>query len=243
MTLVVFLLACNCLLIAGFLRHRHLSRRPGAPPPPKRLTPAELVRFGFRQLLLTAVLLVTFVNGTWTSQSVGIPRPVNWSETILAGELGFAAVIAANFVLLWATRTFQVTRMVAMRGNLRVWPRGRLEKWLAVLFIMGFNPFVEELVMRGVLIHQWGQLLGSPVIPIAVGLVLNGALHWYQGARMQLWHGLFFAVAVTLLYSPWGLPAAMVAHVFGDVLPLLTLGRVVRRIRKARQRERRAAAA
>ncbi len=84
-------------------------------------------------------------------------------------------------------------RLAAVRGNLRVWPRQRSLKIVATIFFVVFNPFTEELVMRGILIHQWGLLLGSPAVPIVVGLVLNSLLHWYQGWRMQLWHALFFA--------------------------------------------------
>ncbi len=133
------------------------------------------------------------------------------------------------------TRTLGRMRLVAIRGNLRVWPRDRAGKQFAMLFIMVFNPFTEELVMRGILIHQWGLMLGSPAIPIAIGLLLNGALHWYQGWRMQLWHAMFFCIAVILLYSPWGLAAAITAHVFGDVMPFVRLRRQLLRARATRR--------
>ena len=50
-------------------------------------------------------------------------------------------------------------RLAAVRGNLRVWPRKRSLKIVATIFFVVFNPFTEELVMRGILIHQWGLLL------------------------------------------------------------------------------------
>jgi len=212
-------------------------------PPPNRLTHAQLRLFGGRQLLFVAVLLVTFQTGSWTAASVGIPAQIRWPDTILAGELGFLAVLVGNLLLMLALRRLGPMRLVAARGNLRVWPRGRIAKWFAALFIMVFNPFVEELVMRGVLIHHWGLMLGSPVLPIVVGFVLNGALHWYQGWRMQAWHAMYFAVAVWLLFSPWGLPAAMAAHVLGDVLPILLLKRNLKAAHNARRRALRKAAA
>jgi hypothetical protein len=72
--------------------------------------------------------------------------------------------------------------------------------------------------------------------------VLNSLLHWYQGWRMQLWHVLFFALAVSLLYSPWGILAAITAHVFGDLAPVISLRRQLLRVR-AEQRRARAARA
>jgi hypothetical protein len=53
---------------------------------------------------------------------------------------------------------------------------------------------------------------------------------------------MYFAVAVWLLYSPWGLPAAMAAHVLGDVLPILLLRRNLKSAQKARRRALRKAA-
>lgn len=235
MALVVFLLTYNCLLVAGYVQYRWTRRQPGAPPLPKRMTNAELASFGIRQLALAGLLTYTFFRGTWTFESVGIRQDTSWLESILVGEVAFFLLIGINLAILWMTRTVGRMRLAAIRGNLRAWPRGRVAKGFARLFIMGFNPFTEELVMRGILIHQWGLLLGSPAIPIAIGLVLNGALHWYQGWRMQLWHAMFFCIVVTLLYSPWGLAAAITAHVFGDVMPFLHLRRQLLRARADRR--------
>jgi membrane protease YdiL (CAAX protease family) len=211
-------------------------------PLPHRLPNASLIGFAARQVAFVVVLYLGFLSHGLTAASVGIPEHIAWPETILAGELGFLAVLVANLLMMLALRRLGRMRLAAARGNLRVWPRGRAAKWFAAFFIMVVNPFVEELVMRGVLIHLWGELLGSPVLPIAVGCVLNGALHWYQGWRMQAWHAMYFTVAVWLLYSPWGLPAAMAAHVLGDVLPIVLLRRNLKAAHDARRRAMRRAA-
>lgn len=232
--LVFFLLYVGGLAVRVCMRRR---------PVPNRLSNEQLRNFGARQLLFVAVLIVAFRAGSWSAASVGIPAPIRWPETILAGEIGFLVVLLANLLLMLALRRLGPMRLMTTRGNLRIWPRGRAAKWVAALFIMVVNPFVEELVMRGILIHHWGLMLGSPVLPIVVGLLLNGALHWYQGWRSQGWHAMYFAVAVWLLYSPWGLPAAMAAHVLGDVLPILVLKRNLKAAHKARRRALRKAAA
>jgi membrane protease YdiL (CAAX protease family) len=235
MAIVTMLLAYNCLLVAAFIHHRWKLAKPGAPPLPKRLGNAEVAQFGIRQLALVGLLAYTFERYAWTPESVGFRPGTPLMECILAGEIAFLLVVLVNHAILRLTGKFRSMRLVAVRGNLRIVPRGRVAKWAMAIFVMVFNPFTEEIVMRGILIHQWGLLLDSPAIPIAVGFVLNGALHWYQGWRMQMWHALFFGAAVTLLYSPWGLAAAITAHVFGDVLPLVTLRRQLRAAHKARR--------
>ena len=240
MVLLLFFLAYICAL-AGRACWRLWKRAhdPSMAPAPRRLTRGQLIEFGGRQILFTAVLVLGWQYGAWTRETVGIPEQIRWADTILAGEVAFLVVLLANAGVSLLARRLQRMRVAAARGNLRLWPRNAVAKWIAALFIMGFNPFVEELVMRGILIHQWGLMLGSPVLPIIVGFLLNAALHLYQGWRVQLWHAMFFGAAVYLLYSPWGLPSAIVAHVLGDVLPIVVLRRQLNLIRKSRQRERR----
>ena len=49
------------------------------------------------------------------------------------------------------------------------------------------------------------------------GLIANQALHAYQGVRNLPQHALFYGITVALLYSPFGLMAAVVLHLFGDL--------------------------
>lgn len=243
MALVVLMLCFNCLLVARFLRGqwRH-ARDPQSHPLARRLPGSAVISFGVRQLVLVAVLAYTWHAGAWDAASVGVHHPDLWMESVLAGEIGFLALIVGYSLLLWLGRRIPAMRLAAVRGNLRIWPRTRALKIVATIFFVVFNPFTEELVMRGILIHQWGLLLGSPALPIVVGFALNSLLHGYQGWRMQFWHALFFAVAVGLLYSRWGLIAAITAHVFGDLAPVISLRRQLLRARNE-QRKARAARA
>jgi hypothetical protein len=242
MLLVAVFLAFNLVLVATHFRATWKRRRdPAAAPAPRRMTAATLRAFGLRQVLLVAMLAVGYALGGWDAKSVGIAFPAELWElsliSVLVGELGFLALALAYALLTFVAGRFETMRLAATRGNLLAWPRRRSHKWWAGLFIMGFNPFTEELVMRGILIHQWGLYLGSPAIPIAVGFLLNSALHWYQGWRMQLWHAMFFALAVTLLYQ-WDLVAAITAHVLGDVAPFIAMKRNLKRARSARREAR-----
>ena len=243
MTLVVFFLVFNCLLIGAYFQYRRQHGRPGAPPLPRRLTGAQVRSFALRQVMLVLVFAVTYPNGRWTPESVGIHHPELWLDSILAGEIAFLALVLVHWLLLKIAGLLPTMRLVAARGNLYAWPRRRSHKIIAGIAIMVFNPFTEELMMRGVLIHQWALFIGSAAIPIAIGFVLNSLLHWYQGWRMQLWHAMYFVIAVGLLYSKWGLIAAITAHVFGDVMPFVGLRRNLLRARKERRAARAAQAA
>ena len=239
MTYVVIFLTGMALVAARQVRlfWRRLRGRP-VERPPRRLSNRQLASFALMQFAFAVLLVAGHGNG-WTFESVGLRGlGANGAFTLLAGELAFFVLVIIYFVLVKvAGRCLRMYR-AANVANLSIWPRGRAQKWLAGILIMGFNPFTEELVMRGILIHQWGALLGSPLLPIVVGALLNGALHLYQGWRLQLWHALFFTMAVALLYSPWGLGAAITAHVFGDVIPIVTLRRNQRRLRNRRRNER-----
>lgn len=242
MALVAFFLIFQVVLIAAHFHWRWRQRRdPQAPSPPRRLTPQGVRDLVLHQLLLATVLGVTYWLGAWNGASVGSAFvPELWQlslVSILVGEIGFLALILVYWLLLAVAGRFERMRLTATRGNLLLWPRKTSHKMITAVFIMIFNPVTEELVMRGILIHQWGLLLGSPVIPIMVGFVLNALLHWYQGWRMQLWHAMFFALAVTLLYQ-WDLVAAITAHLLGDVLPFLVLRRNLQRVRAARRKAR-----
>jgi|SRR5215831_616894 len=153
MSLVALLLAYNCLLVANFVRSRLHYARPGARPRPRRLTRTELVILGIRQVALTLLLWISFEHGSWTLHSVGIRLDRWWGEIIVAGEIGYLAVVLANLAILGLAGKLKTMQLPAVRGNLRAWPRGRVAQGFAALFIMVFNPFVEELVMRGILIH------------------------------------------------------------------------------------------
>ncbi|MBC8026631.1 MAG: CPBP family intramembrane metalloprotease [Steroidobacteraceae bacterium] len=233
MLIAFFLVACVALVAEDQYRRWRQRRNPAAATRFRRMNAARLWRFG-AQILFAAVLVAAWKMGAWSLASIGIHHPERWLDSILVGELGFVMMIVGHSLVLFATRNLPQVRTAGARANARLWPRTAGLKVLTILFICAMNPFIEEIVMRGILIHQWGLALGSPVLPIAVGFVLNALLHLYQGWRLQLWHALFFAMAVTLLYSPYGLTAAIVAHIFGDSLPFLFLRRNLRRARAAR---------
>jgi hypothetical protein len=234
LTAVIVLLVLVLAVIwrDGLAYWRHAQRPPT--PAPRRPAPAQVWRIASLQVAAVIALFVLYLRGDWNSASVGFVATNSVLDvlyTILAGEIGFMAVVLSHLAAFALIGRLNVMRQLAARINLALWPRRPRERWVFAVAVMIVNPVTEELILRGVLVYQWGLLLGSPVVPILVAFVLNALLHAYQGWRMQVWHALFFCVAVTLLYSPWGLAAAITAHVFGDVMPFLHMRRNLQKVR------------
>jgi membrane protease YdiL (CAAX protease family) len=216
--------------------HRAWASRSGRPVLPRRLSPKLARSLLAWQLGLVALLYLTYARGGWSAESVGLTSAVPTPLAFLV-----AAVAYGGLTLLYDASTKRLPFRVEIvratfRANSSVWPRQRTAKLWAGAAILLLNPVTEELVMRGILVHQLGQLVESPAIPIALGLAANAALHSYQGARLVAWHLLFCSLALALLYSPLGLLGAIGAHAVGDAVPILTLRRLAREYRKSRPR-------
>jgi membrane protease YdiL (CAAX protease family) len=110
-------------------------------------------------------------------------------------------------------------------------------KPVAAVAICVLAPVTEELLFRGILVHQLALASGSIAPALAVGLVVNVACHFYQGPWQIPTHAALFALNAVLLFSPLGLIGAIGAHVALNVLVSATLRRQQRRYH-ARRRQR-----
>jgi len=172
----------------------------------------------------------------WTWPTVGLKTEV---PLALSAGIGFVAyggllaiLIAVSHVSGVGGRQLDGT----VRSMAALIPRGRGQKAMTWIAFCVFNPVIEEILFRGVLIYQASLVIGSPWLPMAAGLAVNIGNHWYQGGRSMLLHVPFFAVAVALLFSPLGLAGAIGFHFAGDIVPM-ALAR--RQLRQFRQRHRR----
>jgi membrane protease YdiL (CAAX protease family) len=102
-----------------------------------------------------------------------------------------------------------------------IWPRSRRDKVYAFFAVCFLNPFTEELLFRGILVHQFDQVIGTPYLPLVVGLLVNLGNHLYQGPQAMLTHIPFYCLAVGMLYSPAGLVGCFGLHFAGDWFPVM----------------------
>ena len=203
---------------------------------PARMDGPRAEAFLRRVLLLGALALLYFAAPDGGSAPVGI-------KTVYPAIVCFAAGIACYGVLWGAFTGAQRARgrsLVGVRATLRanrfLFPRDpRHSPPIGAAMLL--NPFVEEFLLRGVLVHLVGHLGGQWTLAIGAGLIVNVGLHAYQGRALVPWHTAFYAAAVALLLSDVGLWGAIGLHFAGDVVPLLSFRwyfATLRRLRAAR---------
>lgn len=191
-----------------------------------RHTPVESVRYSrpttwsisYRMLfyLPLALLLYLSIENTWTFEAIGYSPNSSWLASVVVG------IVAAYFTrrlitvadgLLWrsdsASEDSTLTAFDAsvVRQHL---PRGRA-RWLSVLDTIVLGPIAEDVVYRGFFVYFGGNLFGE-FPSIVFGLLLCVWMHLYQGPRRMIAVVVFFAVSVSLLYSPLGLLAVIAFH-------------------------------
>jgi hypothetical protein len=93
-------------------------------------------------------------------------------------------------------------------------------------------------MFRGILVHQLGILINNNWLAITLGLFVNIGNHIYQGKLQIATHVTFFTIVVALLYSPFGLIAAIGFHFAGDIYPFMSLKRDALNYRNRRKNKR-----
>ena len=104
-----------------------------------------------------------------------------------------------------------------------IWPRNRLQKTVAFVGVCFLNPFTEEIVYSGILVHHFGEYIGDFATAAVIGIVLSLAAHMYQGSWSLPFQALFHGAAVALILSPLGLFACFGLHFAGDLIPVVTM--------------------
>jgi membrane protease YdiL (CAAX protease family) len=191
------------------------------------------------QWLLTCVPAAYYFAGGWTLESVGVTR----APPLLA--LGFGALAYLFFYYLVAAvlpgfhRDPRAEARATLQATLALLPRARMPRIGVLAVLCVFNPVTEELVFRGLLVHQ-ATHIGLPLwLAVLAGAVVNAVNHAYQSRRAILQHLAFYGVAVALLYSPAGLLGAIGLHLVGDAYPFLRLRESLRAYRHLRRHSRR----
>lgn len=187
------------------------------------------------QLMLGGWLAFIAYPEQWTWPAVGLKTEVPVALSAIIGFAIYLGLLISNRVMarFGGDRSFLDG---AVRSMAAIVPRGREQKTMAWIALCVFNPVIEELLFRGVLVYQTAIVLGSPWLPIAAGLLANISNHWYQGARSMRLHIPFYVIAVALLFSPLGLAGAIGFHVAGDVIPMWRFRRNLQQFRERHRR-------
>jgi membrane protease YdiL (CAAX protease family) len=181
-------------------------------------------------------------SGAWTLSSVGVSSVVSPAVAFATG-LGeyylFSLLVRA---VSWGLGMELALSRAALRANSMLLHDDKAQRTVSVGILVLANPVTEELVFRGLLVHQF-HVLGAPLwLAIAIGAVVSLINHAYQGRALALFHLAFYGCVVALLYSPVGLVGAIGMHFGADLWPLTGFGRNLRTYRAMRRRARRASA-
>lgn len=230
--LVVGLIAL--LQFAGGLQARRKNFGPASPSQRPKLRRARMstgIQLLRMQLLFIVMLVVFSHHDGWSAKSVGFDSELPAINSLLIGVGLYLVFVVLMSVALKVTGHYERV----LDNNLQVlaylWPRSRRQRLAFVLAACVLNPVVEELLFRGILVHQFDVAIGSPTVPLIVGLAASLGNHAYQGWRAITTHLPFYLIAVALLYSPTGLVGAIGFHFAGDVVPFLAMKRNLRHYR------------
>jgi len=164
-------------------------------------------------LPLAFVLLISF-GRLWSFDSIGFSSRFHWVWGTAVG-VGWAIVfmIILAYLYRFASRHTKdspdSSDAVLIRMNL---PRGRTAQMLQFFETVFFCPTFEEFIYRGFFVYLVGNVVGSAVAGIFIGLLFCIWLNLYMGPSKLLSVVSFFVASIVLLYSPFGLLSVIAFH-------------------------------
>ena len=188
-----------------------------------------------RYSILSAVLVVLYQSGAWNAISIGLTRRESLTMAVVAGVFLYYPLLYAYGIVTLLFKQQAAEQRAGLHVTFRNLPRNRVERCVAVGIVCLVNPVVEEVIFRGLLVHQSALLTGNLPRALAVGALVNALNHGYQGWRAAPFHLVFYGAAVSLMYSSYGLAAAIALHYAADAVPLLGLKERLAAYRKARR--------
>lgn len=198
----------------------------------ERMTFAQSFWGLLNQFTLLGVLAWAYQADLW--------RPLDFNlrftmvlPALLVGGLTYAAFAAYGKHLVWPSQDMKAWISDSLQAQRALWPLSRVGKFFRVATLT-INPVTEEMIMRGVFVRAMGLATHSTAVGVAFGLVLCVITHAYQGRAYIAYHITFFALTTMLMFSDFGLLAAITAHLGADLSPALRAKDSIRSIRQTR---------
>jgi membrane protease YdiL (CAAX protease family) len=199
--------------------------------------------FGFfilwNQISLISFFSVTYIIG-WDAPSVGLKLEIFPVISLIIGLISYCIFVLVLSKILKLLRVSQIVENDAYLVSVRLMPRQKLQKILFMIAVCILNPITEELIFRGVLVHQLSLYTNNYYLAIFLGLFVSVGNHIYQGRLHIITHIVFYIFTVTLLYSDVGLIGSIGFHLAGDIYPFMRLKYEANNYKKRRREERRA---
>lgn len=182
---------------------------------------------------------ITYILG-WDAPSVGLKFEISPVFYLMIGLVCYCIFVLIVNKILNLLRVSQIVENDAYLVSLRLIPRQKLQRILFLMAVCILNPITEELIFRGVLIHQLGIYIKNYYLAIILGLFVTVGNHIYQGRLHIITHIIFYIFTVTLLYSDVGLVGSIGFHLAGDIYPFMRLKYEANNYKKRRREKRRA---
>ena len=189
------------------------------------------------QLILVFFLSISYVDG-WNFESVGLKFELSSILSLIVGVICYTIFVLGLNKILKFFKLFDDVEDESYRTMLKIIPRQKLQKIMFLLAVWMLNPLTEELMFRGILVHQLGIFLNNHWLAIILGLIVNLGNHIYQGRLQIITHTISYTFVVLLLYSPIGLIGAIGFHFAGDIYPFISLKRDAINYRNRRRKKR-----
>ncbi|MEH2078042.1 MAG: CPBP family intramembrane glutamic endopeptidase [Nostoc sp.] len=113
--------------------------------------------FGFyilwNQISLISFFSVTYIIG-WDAPSVGLKLEISPLFSLIIGLGCYCIFVLFLSKILNLLRVSQIVENDAYLVTVRLMPRQKLQKTLFIIAVCILNPITEELIFRGVLVHQ-----------------------------------------------------------------------------------------
>lgn len=187
-------------------------------------------------ILLTLIISLGYLFGI-TPEDIGVSQTFGFVPAFILGfgvYLVLLGMVEATAYVLGIRDRLHDLSFETMR---MIWPRRRKHKYIAIVAVCLLNPFTEEVLFRGVLVHMLGEQIGNPMLAAVLALTLSVLAHTYQGLWSAPFQFLFHGTAVLLVLSPMGLAGAFGLHFAGDLVPVAGMKKSMLEWRNRRRRE------
>jgi membrane protease YdiL (CAAX protease family) len=172
-----------------------------------------------QQVLSISAIVLAFEGGDVHLTDLGWSEETSLWIAIPAGALSYGLILMLYRIIMGWIPLGHRFRDEAFHSARLLRPRQPWAKICVIIAVWLLNPWVEEIVYRGILVFLVGRVTGSLEAALLIGGVLTLLSHLYQGLWTIPFHLVFYACVALILCSPLGLAGAIGFHIAGDVVP------------------------
>ncbi|HOJ29721.1 MAG TPA: CPBP family intramembrane metalloprotease [Spirochaetota bacterium] len=171
----------------------------------------------------TTLLYVAYEAGwfSWNSLGINLTQVKQWLWGVVLFVCVFVAYTGITIAFMFAKKYYGITVESFWYFPLPQWHG--VYVFLYVLYLSITAGIYEEIIYRGIAIHQLKNLTSNTGILVIVSTLLFVAIHWSMGPGTWMEAGLWGALWAYLYIKTHSLLPIMIAHVLYDVASIYGL--------------------